>query len=101
MNHEERISLEVLPINPPSTTNMNIMLDIPTILTCPICLTDYQTSEIISGCSQKHHFCKAYFDQHLEHLISESVLEIRFQFFPEGVGRVFMIFRQKKKISDI
>ena len=56
----------------PSTTNDDISLDISIIITCPICLTDYQTSEVISGCSQKHYFCKACFTQYLEHLISES-----------------------------
>jgi len=56
----------------PSTTNDDISLDISIIITCPICLTDYQNSEVISGCSQKHYFCKTCFIQYLEHLISES-----------------------------
>ena len=77
MNHEDDISLEVLPTKPPSTTNMDTIINIPTILICSICFSDYQTPEVISGCSQKHYFCKACFTQYLEHIISESkVLEI-------------------------
>jgi len=77
MNHEDRISLEILPTKTPSKTNVNIILDIPTIFICSICLSDYQAPDIISGCSQKHHFCRACFTQYLEHIISESkVIEI-------------------------
>ena len=72
MNNGDKMSLEVLPTQPPGKTNEDIILDIPAIFTCPICLTDYQVSEIISGCSKKHNFCKACFTQYLEHLISES-----------------------------
>ena len=72
MNYGDKISLEVLPTQPPATTKTDVILNIPTGRTCPICLTDYQTSEVISGCSQKHNFCKAYFTQYLEHLLSES-----------------------------
>jgi len=72
MNHGNRGSLERLPAKPSSAFNMDTILDILTILTCPICLTDYQTSEVIFSCSKKHHFCRTCFTQYLEHLISES-----------------------------
>jgi len=58
--------------NTPSTTNDDISLDIATIITCPICLSNNQTSEVFSGCSQKHYFCKRCFTEYLKHLISES-----------------------------
>ena len=72
MNQGDIVSPGVISTQSPSKTNADIILDIPTLLTCPICLTDYQTPEIISGCSQKHHFCKTCFTQYLEHRISES-----------------------------